>query len=149
MPIGPFDELVKLNQAIDAILEAMDDVDPTTDDNYIKLTDQLTKLIKDKQILVELQLKAEEAHYKRDEADNLLSLKNRELSYRMQESEESYALKKRELDMKLQDLEKPDRVSKETWAVISANLAGIVMIIAHERVNVIASKALSFIMRAR
>ena len=48
------------------------------------------------------------------------------------------------------DEEKPDRpISKETLATIGANLFGIFMIIKHERVNVITSKALSFVIRPK
>jgi len=42
-----------------------------------------------------------------------------------------------------------NRVSKDTLAVIAGNLAGIVMIIKHEQVHVITSKALGFVMKAR
>lgn len=45
--------------------------------------------------------------------------------------------------------ERADVVSKDTMAVIGANLLGILMIIRHENVNVIASKALSFVARTR
>jgi hypothetical protein len=41
------------------------------------------------------------------------------------------------------------KVSPDTLAIIAANLVGIVLIIGHERVNVIASKALSFVMKAK
>lgn len=40
-------------------------------------------------------------------------------------------------------------VSKDTLAVVGANLLGIFMIIKHESVNVITSKALSFVIRPR
>lgn len=41
------------------------------------------------------------------------------------------------------------RVSPDVLATILANLAGIGLIISHERVNVIASKALSFVMKLK
>lgn len=40
------------------------------------------------------------------------------------------------------------KVSKETWAMIGANLIGIGAIIGHERVHVISTKALGFVMKA-
>jgi hypothetical protein len=40
-------------------------------------------------------------------------------------------------------------VSKDTMATIGANLLGIFMIIKHENVNVISSKALQFVTRTR
>lgn len=44
---------------------------------------------------------------------------------------------------------KPSSVSNDTWATIGANLLGIVLIIKHEHVNVITSKAMSFIPRLK
>lgn len=40
-------------------------------------------------------------------------------------------------------------VSKETLLIVGANLLGILMIIKHEDVNVLSSKALNFVMRTR
>ena len=45
--------------------------------------------------------------------------------------------------------EKTSPVSKETMATVAANLLGIIMIIKHESVNVLTSKALSFVIRPR
>lgn len=50
---------------------------------------------------------------------------------------------------KMKEEEKPSDVSKDTQALIAANLLGILMIITHERVNVITSKALNFVTRPR
>lgn len=46
-------------------------------------------------------------------------------------------------------LETPSSVSKDTLATIGANLLGIFMIIKHESVNVITSKAMSFVIRPK
>jgi hypothetical protein len=48
---------------------------------------------------------------------------------------------------KLQAIDKPDRVSSDTKALIAANLAGILVIINHERAHVITSKALTYLPR--
>lgn len=45
--------------------------------------------------------------------------------------------------------EKPSSVSKDALFAVGANLLGILMIIKHENVNVITSKALSFVIRPR
>lgn len=45
--------------------------------------------------------------------------------------------------------EKPSEVSKDTWAEVGANLLGIFMIIKHESVNVVTSRAMSLLMRIR
>lgn len=50
---------------------------------------------------------------------------------------------------KIREEEKPDQVSKDTMAVISANLLGIVMILGHERVNVITSKAFGWVIKPK
>lgn len=43
----------------------------------------------------------------------------------------------------------PNRVSADTWATIGANLAGILLIISHERVNVVTTKAIGFVSKLR
>jgi len=50
---------------------------------------------------------------------------------------------------KMLDKEKPASVSKDTILTVGANLVGIILILKHEHVNVISSKALGFIMRPR
>lgn len=50
---------------------------------------------------------------------------------------------------KIRQEEKPDRVSSDTIAVVAANLLGIILVIRHENVNVVTSKALSFIHKAK
>lgn len=50
---------------------------------------------------------------------------------------------------KLAEEEKPEKVSKDTVATIAANLLGIFMIIRHEDVNVIASRAMGLVMRTK
>lgn len=49
----------------------------------------------------------------------------------------------------LMDDNKSTSVSRETLATIAANLAGIILIIKHESVNVITSKAMSFVTRLK
>jgi len=49
----------------------------------------------------------------------------------------------------MREQEKPDRVSPDTMAIVAANLVGIFLIIKHEHVNVITSKALSLVIRPK
>jgi hypothetical protein len=49
----------------------------------------------------------------------------------------------------MKESEKPSHVSKDTLAVVSANLLGIFMIIKHEHVNVITSKAMNLLIKPR
>lgn len=46
---------------------------------------------------------------------------------------------------KLYDLRKKDRVSMETWVTVGTNLAGMFMLMNHERAHVVASKAFGLI----
>lgn len=43
----------------------------------------------------------------------------------------------------------PKRVSSDTLAVVAGNLAGILLIVGHEKAHVVTSKALSFVLKAR
>lgn len=49
----------------------------------------------------------------------------------------------------LMDIKKSSPVSRETLLTVGANLLGILLIIKHEDVNVITSKALGFVIRVR
>ena len=49
----------------------------------------------------------------------------------------------------MMDKGKPSRVSKDAMLTVAANLVGIILIIKHENVNVITSRALNFVMRPR
>lgn len=66
-------------------------------------------------------------------------------------TDDEYAKMVKQLDMlyKMQANDKPDRVSMDALATITANLAGILMILHFEKVNVMTSKAMSFVMKAR
>lgn len=49
----------------------------------------------------------------------------------------------------MMNIGKTSSVSRETLVTVGANLLGILLIIKHEDVNVITSKALGFVIRAR
>lgn len=51
--------------------------------------------------------------------------------------------------IKLKKEHKSSTVSKDTIAVVAGNLVGIFMVIKHESVNVITSKAMSLLLRPR
>lgn len=46
---------------------------------------------------------------------------------------------------KLKDIDRPQRVSPDTVAIVSGNLAGILLILSYERGHVMATKALGFL----
>ncbi len=92
--------------------------------------------------------------WKKEEPDLLDSVVTNAVSVLMLHKKESaeYA---RQLDnvIKLLELrvqrDTRSSVSKDTWANVGANLLGIFMIVKHEHVNVIASKALGFVTKTR
>lgn len=45
--------------------------------------------------------------------------------------------------------DKPNQVSRDTMAVVGANLLGIVLVIKHEFVNVVTSRAMSLLLKPR
>lgn len=49
----------------------------------------------------------------------------------------------------LKDDKSKRRVSADTLAVVAGNLAGILLIVGHEKAHVVTSKALGFVMKAR
>lgn len=50
---------------------------------------------------------------------------------------------------KMKEEEKPSGLSRDTLAIVGANLLGIIMIIRHEHINVITSRAMNMVMRPR
>jgi hypothetical protein len=49
----------------------------------------------------------------------------------------------------LKETDSKKRVSPDTLAIVLGNLAGVLLIVGHERVHIITSKALNFILRPR
>ena len=49
----------------------------------------------------------------------------------------------------LLDKETPDVVSKNTLLIVGGNLLGIILILKHENLNVITSRAINFVLRPR
>ena len=47
--------------------------------------------------------------------------------------------------IKLHTIRDKNRISHETWATIGANLAGIALILGHERASIIATKSLGLV----
>jgi hypothetical protein len=50
---------------------------------------------------------------------------------------------------KMKEEEKPSVVSKDTLTIVAANLIGIIMILRHENVNVITSRAMNLILKPK
>jgi hypothetical protein len=87
---------------------------------------------------------------KKTYVDDLISKTVREL-HDLEIDSEEYAsfLDRLGKLQKIRQDEKPNLPSPDTILTVGANLVGIFMIIHHERVNVITSKALSFVLKPR
>lgn len=123
-------ETPEIDAAITRVHEKLDDTDPGTKE-YAALAAQLTTLTKIREIEINVLLKEIDAQNKQNES-NL-----------------NCALKTVDIEQKEKDLEKIDKVSKDTLAIIAANLTGIVLVLSYERINVIASKAFGAVMKLR
>lgn len=69
----------------------------------------------------------------------------------LRSDEEDYATMVNQLT-KLYALKEPEskkRVSPDTLAIVAGNLLGIILIVGHERANVVTSKAIQFVMKAK
>lgn len=91
-----------------------------------------------------------------NEAANAIKLQ--ELAQQKTLSEESHTLKLQELQqqktlsddanaIKLQELELKKTITKETWLTVGTHVAGLIVLMNHERAHVIASKAFGLVKR--
>lgn len=161
-----FTKPTELSKAIDNCIKALDDLDPGTDE-YAKMVDQLTKLYKLKEldiklILQEVELKhkleAQETERKQKENDFQhkvdahkvdAKLKEEELKLKREIFEAEEELRKLNVETKKREMKIPFGIKPETLALIGANLAGIVIIVGHERLHVVATKAIGFVTKLR
>lgn len=166
-------EVAALETAINEVLAQMSGNDCASDE-YAKMADQLVKLYKAKETHVNLKLKEVETALKKDEsanniqiknADSMLkgletranidaknrdaSLKESELELKKAESDTNREVKALDVILKQREVDRPWLPSADSMAVVAANIVGIVMILGHERANVIASKALGFVTKLR
>lgn len=82
--------------------------------------------------------------------DELIAFIQNEMST-MTPTHEDYIARLDQLERlyKLKAQDKPERVSRDTLAVIGGNLLGILIIVGHERMHAITSKAFSLINRPK
>lgn len=148
-----------LNEVIEQLINHLSTT-PEGTEEYAACVDQLNKLYKAKEIDLNLKLKELELLgkqndleivHKQKEKELLINqaLKENELVLRQQEIDANCRLKDVEASYKEKESEDFRRVKPETLALIAANIAGIVLVIGHERINVITSKALGFIGKLR
>lgn len=161
----------KLDEVIGKTLTQMSNVGSETDE-FAKMAENLLKLFRAKEIDVKAKVQAFDSAVKDTEQERLLDLRETEMSVKRNEIETNLVRLARELEIKQKELELKERqfkheldtsaidqnmkietfeerrrISSDTLAIIAANLGGILLIIGYERVNVIASKAIGFVMR--
>ncbi len=68
---------------------------------------------------------------------------------RCQSNEDEYAKMVDQLSKLYSLRETPQRLSPDTLAIVIGNLVGIILIVGHERLHVVTSKALTFVMKLR
>jgi uncharacterized protein (DUF169 family) len=124
-----FSDSTELNAAIDRILTAMSDLEPDTKE-YAAMADQLVKLYKLKEIDVKLYLLEQEIDSKNEALAADTTLK----------------------DLQAEALREERRffgVKADTLVLVGANLAGIALILGHERLNVVTTKAIGFVSKLK
>ena len=124
-----FSDSTELNAAIDRILLAMSDLEPDTKE-YSAMLDQLVKLYKLKEIDVKLYLQEQETDSK---AEALAA---------------DAVLKDLQADA-MRDERRFFGIKADTLVLVGANLAGIALILGHERLNVVTTKALGFVSKLK
>lgn len=145
----------KLEEAIEKLLTQMLDETCETE-QYAKMADQLVKLYKAKELDSKInvtefdtKINVNDSNRKAAQETEELLLKKDDHRMRQDELEMKLTLMDVENQTKTSELKDRRRVSPDTLALVGANLAGIVMIIGYERMNVIASKALGFVSKLR
>ena len=125
-----FTEPHKLNEAIDTLMDVLLNETPGTKE-YATLVDLLTKL------------------YKLKEIDTNLKLKEYDSDDKQRTNEVQCELTELEIEKARRELKIPFGLKPETLATVVANLLGIVMITQHERLNIVTTKAVSFVMKLK
>jgi len=124
-----FSDSTELNVAINRILTAMSDIEPDTKE-YSTMLDQLVKLYKLKEIDVKLYLQEQETDSK---AEALAA---------------DAVLKDLQADA-MRDERRIFGVKADTLVLVGANLAGIALILGHEKFNVVTTKAIGFVSKLK
>lgn len=130
-------EATALNAAVAALLKALENETPGTDE-YGKMVDHLVKLFQAVKLEAESKTKI------------LDSFTNQSQAQADAEARKDDArLKEEEFRLKEEEVHARKRISPDTMAVIAANLLGILLVLKHERLNIVTSKALGFITKLR
>ena len=122
-----------LEEVIDNHRTQMVGVDADSEE-YFKMVSSLSTLYK---------IKNEEDSIFNKKEDRLLKKKEFELKAL------EFELRKEEFNFKKREASRKDRFSPDTLLMVGGNLAGILLILNFEKLNVVTSKALSFVIKLR
>lgn len=157
-------EETQLDEVISKVLTAMSE-EECGSEQFGHMAEHLLKLYRAKEIDVKGKVLAFDSAAKQVDQDRLTEIREFEANQKKIENQMTLGLRQRELELQQMKLdtdrsvseldmsikqdtfEERRRISSDTLALIAANLGGILIIIGYERVNVIASKAIGFIMR--
>lgn len=149
----------RIQQELHHLLDFMKNENNYTD-NYKSMVTHFTKVMElnqkasDSEISNATKLKELQQQLALSEATNAIKLQ--ELQQQKSISDESYSLKLKELHqqksisddanaIKLEELALKKTITKETWLTVGTHVAGLVVLMNHERAHVIASKAFGLV----
>lgn len=136
-----------LNTAIDDLLERINDSADT--EEQAKMVELLTKLYKLKEIDVKLILQDAELQHKEKIAHAEQLLKEEELRTKKQAQAVESELKSLDIENKKREMQIPFGIKPETVVLVAANLIGIALVLNHEKLNVVTSKAFGFVSKLK
>lgn len=142
-----FTDPTALNKAIDDLLEKINDA--TDIEEQAKMVELLSKLYKLKEIDIKLTLQDAELKYKEKTAHAEQLLKEEELRMKKQEQAVDSELKSLDIENKKREMKIPFGIKPETVVLVTANLIGIALVLNHEKLNVMTSKAFGLVTKLK
>ena len=142
-----FTDPTALNAIIDDLLEKIKD--ETDTEEQAKMVELLTKLYKLKEIDVKLILQDAELQNKERTAHAEQLLKEEELRTKKQAQAVESELKSLDIETKKREMKIPFGIKPETVVLVTANLIGIALVLNHEKLNVVTSKAFGFVSKLK
>jgi len=142
-----FTDPTALNQAIDDLLEKINDASDI--EEQTKMVELLTKLYKLKEIDLKLTLQDAELHHKEKTAHAEQLLKEEEIRMKKQEQAVDSELKELDIETRKREMKIPFGIKPETVVLVTANLIGIALVLNHEKLNVMTSKAFGLVTKLK
>lgn len=149
----------RIESELHHLLDFMDDKD-TYDDDYKSMVGQFTKVMEIRQKASDSKnanaIKLQELQQQLSLSEATNAIKLQELQQQKILAEETHAIKLQELQqqrdlsddtnaIKREELALKNTITKETWLTVGTHIAGLVVLMNHERAHVIASKAFGLV----